>query len=59
MKWTLQAAKDEPMEEVFGLYEKRVEWMKQRGLRQWDAGYLRRIRFLIIRCSGTRGGFIF
>ena len=40
MKWTLQAAKDEPMEEVFGLYEKRVEWMKQRGLRQWDAGYL-------------------
>ena len=40
MKWTLQAAKDEPMEEVFALYEKRVEWMKQRGLRQWDAGYL-------------------
>ncbi len=41
MKYILQKAKAEELEEIYGLYKARIHWMDENGVRQWNAtGYL-------------------
>ncbi len=41
MNYILQKAKSEELEEIYGLYEARIRWMDENGVRQWNVtGYL-------------------
>lgn len=40
-RYALRSARPEEVDEVFSLYEKRVRWMDEKGIRQWnDTDYL-------------------
>lgn len=41
MNYILQKARTEELEEIYGLYEARIHWMDENGVRQWNVtGYL-------------------
>lgn len=41
MKYALKKAKQTEVEEIFGLYLKRIQWMNEQGIDQWNNnGYL-------------------
>lgn len=40
-RYALRSARPEEIDEIFSLYEKRVRWMGEKGIRQWnDTDYL-------------------
>ena len=42
MSYTFRAAKPSEIESIFGLYQKRIRWMDEKGIHQWNTtGYLK------------------